>query len=268
MTTARVISESDIIPNRAAGYRLENGELKNQEWVSPTTNTTADGALYFSILDLAKWDAALYEEIPLKRAAREQMWTPVEFGDGTRKAYGFGWHTEKIKNRRFVYHGGAWQGFKSFIGRFPDDKLTIVIFANSWDAKEFKLARGVASLFYPEFALPAAQPIKDNEPSVTSFIRRTLLQFSADAVDTNLFTPEAQAKIFPARRRRIGEQLNSLSIPIAVVYTNELIERREENGLRFYRYHLNDATRSFSCAVKLTKDDKIADFKLEEINNK
>ena len=58
----RIMSEADIIPNRAAGYRLVKGELKNQEWVSPTLNTTADGSLYFSILDLAKWDAALYTE--------------------------------------------------------------------------------------------------------------------------------------------------------------------------------------------------------------
>ena len=37
MTTARVISEADIVPNRAAGYRLVQGALKNQEWVSPST---------------------------------------------------------------------------------------------------------------------------------------------------------------------------------------------------------------------------------------
>jgi CubicO group peptidase (beta-lactamase class C family) len=60
MTTTRVISEADIVPNRAAGYRLVNGELKNQNWVSPTLNTTADGALYLTIYDMAKWDAALY----------------------------------------------------------------------------------------------------------------------------------------------------------------------------------------------------------------
>ena len=36
MTTTRIISEADIIPNRAAGYRLVNGELKNQEWVAPS----------------------------------------------------------------------------------------------------------------------------------------------------------------------------------------------------------------------------------------
>src|SRR5207247_2250734 len=52
MRDSRVISEADIVPNRAAGYRLEKGALKNQEWVAPTLNTTADGALYFTVRDL------------------------------------------------------------------------------------------------------------------------------------------------------------------------------------------------------------------------
>ena len=70
MTSTRIISEADIIPNRAAGYRLVNGKLKNQEWVSPTMNSTADGSLYSNILDLAKWDAALYTE----RLLRKRVW--------------------------------------------------------------------------------------------------------------------------------------------------------------------------------------------------
>ena len=36
MKTARVITEEDIVPNRAAGYRLVDGTLKNQEWVAPS----------------------------------------------------------------------------------------------------------------------------------------------------------------------------------------------------------------------------------------
>ena len=130
MTTTRVISEADIVSNRAAGYRLAGGKLKNQEWVSPSTNTTADGSLYFTVLDLAKWDAALYTDKPLKQSSLAQMWTPVRLDDGTRKAYGFGWHTDDIHHHRIVFHGGAWQGFKSFIVRFPDDKMTIIVFAN------------------------------------------------------------------------------------------------------------------------------------------
>ena len=78
MQTTRIISEADIVPNRAAGYRLVKGELKNQEWVAPVMNTTADGSLYFSILDLAEWDAALYTEKLLKRSSlelRQSCWT-------------------------------------------------------------------------------------------------------------------------------------------------------------------------------------------------
>src|SRR6185369_2266234 len=77
MTTARVISEADIVPNRAAGYRLVQGALKNQEWVSPSTNSTADGSYYVTILDLAKWDSALYRDKPLTQASREKIWTPA-----------------------------------------------------------------------------------------------------------------------------------------------------------------------------------------------
>ena len=56
MGTARVVgSDADIVPNRAAGYRLLDGKIANQEWVSPTFNRTADGTLYFSVLDFAKW---------------------------------------------------------------------------------------------------------------------------------------------------------------------------------------------------------------------
>jgi CubicO group peptidase (beta-lactamase class C family) len=44
MTATRIISERDIIPNRSSGYEWVKGELKNQEWVSPSYNSTA--ALY------------------------------------------------------------------------------------------------------------------------------------------------------------------------------------------------------------------------------
>ena len=83
MATARIISEADIVPNRAAGYRVLNGEIKNHEWVSPSTNTTADGSLYFSILDLARWDAALYRDEPLKQSTLARVWDYGRSASGT-----------------------------------------------------------------------------------------------------------------------------------------------------------------------------------------
>ena len=150
MSTARVISEADIVPNRASGYRVVNGELKNQYWVSPTLNTTADGALYLTVYDMAKWDAALYTEKLLKRSSLDEMWTPVKLNSGKTFPYGFGWGLGEVRGHHIIEHGGSWQGFKSQISRYVDDKLTIVVFANQARANPAKIAHAVAAIFDPQ----------------------------------------------------------------------------------------------------------------------
>ena len=162
MSTARIISEADIIPNRAAGYRLVNGTFKNQDWVAPTVNTTADGSLYFSILDLAKWDAALYTEKVLKRSTLEQMWTPAKVSNGTPNSghYGFGWSIGSTDGHRVIEHGGAWQGFKTHISRYIDDKLTVVVLTNLDAARPERICEQVA-----KFQLSASiQPSENTRP--------------------------------------------------------------------------------------------------------
>jgi CubicO group peptidase (beta-lactamase class C family) len=130
METARIISEADIIPNRAAGYRLVGGQLKNQEYMSPSLNRTADGGLYFTVLDLAKWDAALNGKKLLKPENLELMWTPAKLRDGKPVPYGFGWALGGEPGHRIVSHGGLRQGFATHIKRYIDDHLTIVVLAN------------------------------------------------------------------------------------------------------------------------------------------
>lgn len=149
MTTTRIISEEDIVPNRSAGYRLVKGELKNQEWVSPKVNTTADGSLYFSVLDLAKWDAALYTEKLLKSSSLEQMWTVAKLSNGQPNPdhYGFGWSIEEKKGHRVIGHGGSWQGFKTHISRYVDDKLTVVLLINQAAADPEPITDRVAEMY-------------------------------------------------------------------------------------------------------------------------
>jgi CubicO group peptidase (beta-lactamase class C family) len=108
MTTTRIISQADIIPNRSSGYELVKKELKNQEWVSPSLNTTADGSLYFSILDLAKWDAALSKRQLLKPEDFDLMWTPVKLSNGTpnKDGYGFGWFIHEDHGHHVIEHAG------------------------------------------------------------------------------------------------------------------------------------------------------------------
>ena len=149
MRTARIISEADLVPNRAAGYRLVKGELRNQEWVSPTVNTTADGSLYFSIMDLAQWDAALYTEKLLKRTSLEQMWTVAKLSNGQPNSghYGFGWFIETKNGHRVIEHEGQWQGFETQISRYVDDKLTVAVLTNLDEAEPATIADRVAEMY-------------------------------------------------------------------------------------------------------------------------
>lgn len=165
MSSARIINESDIVMNRAAGYRMPKGELKNQEWVSPAMNTTADGSLYLTVLDMAKWDAALYTEKLLKKSSFDQIWTPVKLNNGLTRPYGFGWAFADVRGHKIIEHGGAWQGFTSHIARYVDDKLTIIVMTNRAGANPGLIAHGIAELYNPDLA-PAERKEAQVDPKV------------------------------------------------------------------------------------------------------
>jgi CubicO group peptidase (beta-lactamase class C family) len=149
MTATQIISEADIVPHRSNGYRLVKGELKNQEWVSPTLNTTADGALYTNVLDLAKWDAALNAQKFIKPSSYEEIWTPVKLNNGKTYPYGFGWFLSDKDGRHAESHDGAWQGFTMNITRYVDDRLTVIVMTNldSDNSKPEKIAQDVAKIY-------------------------------------------------------------------------------------------------------------------------
>jgi len=159
MKTARIISESDIVMNRAAGYQLEDDQIKNQEWVSQSLNQFADGALYLSINDMVNYEKAFNTNQILKnRNSFDEMWGSFTLNDGTISSYGFGWSLDKtINGKRVVHHGGTWQGFESFIIRVLSARFTVVIFANLYEADVEQIAYHVLELCNPQFTLQSNQ---------------------------------------------------------------------------------------------------------------
>jgi CubicO group peptidase (beta-lactamase class C family) len=160
MRATRLISETDIIPNRSSGYEMNTGKLRNQEWVSPTFNSTADGTLYFNVLDLAKWDEALFGTSLLKQSSLDRIWTVFPLNDDKPNPahYGFGWEITALNGHKLIEHGGAWQGFTCDISRFVDDGLTVVVLTNLAGAQPDAIAHAVAALLNP-----ALQPKEHKE---------------------------------------------------------------------------------------------------------
>jgi CubicO group peptidase (beta-lactamase class C family) len=179
METARVISEADIVKNRSAGYVLKKDTLENQSWVSPSLNTTADGSLYLSVLDLARWDAALGAGRLLKKESYELMWSPVRLADGTTYPYGFGWGLDLQRGDRVIEHGGSWQGFRTAIARYPERKLTVIALANLAEAEPERVVSAVAGLVDPALAAPDIQgAAPDPDPARTAALRGVLDDWS------------------------------------------------------------------------------------------
>jgi CubicO group peptidase (beta-lactamase class C family) len=211
MTSTRIISERDIILNRAAGYRIDDGELKNQGWVSPTFNATADGALYFNVLDLAKWDDSLYGTQLLKQSSLDRMWTPYLLSDGkpNQGGYGFGWHAGKQNDHKRLDHTGGWQGFTCAIARYPDDNLTIVILTNSRDADPGYMAEITAGFAEPLLLPRKLTPIPDTQLAVAMSLVKTLDRLTA-RYDSTSQTPDGTGASFIPDSKWLRRRLANL----------------------------------------------------------
>ena len=181
MTTARVISESDIVPNRAAGYRLVDGELKNQEWYAPMVNTTADGSLYLSLLDYLAWDRGLRAGAILKPDSWAQVCAPVRLNSGRQYPYGFGWFIDQSKGQPWYRHSGSSQGFRTYISRALADDLTIVVLTNLIEAEPARFVDGIASIIDPGLAVIRPMlPVADNDPAIADRVRGLLVSLAGD----------------------------------------------------------------------------------------
>jgi len=201
MASTRLINERDVVPNRAAGYELDCGQLKNQEWVSPTFNSTADGTLYSNVLDLAKWDTALYGTQLLKPSSLDRIWTVYPLNDGKPNpaGYGFGWMIGKQNGHERIEHGGAWQGFTCRISRYPDDSLTVVVLTNL-DADHANLgpiAHVIAGLVNPPLLPAKLAPIADTQPALTASLVKLLDQWAAGQDVPSQIAAGTTARIIP-----------------------------------------------------------------------
>jgi CubicO group peptidase (beta-lactamase class C family) len=156
MTSVRLISTDDVTPNRASGYVRGNKELKNEPWVTPSWASTACGSLYLTVLDMAKWDAALYTERLIRRSSLEEMWTPVKLNGGSAYPYGFAWRTRYVNGHRLMQHDGVETAFTTRFVRYVDDGISIVVLMNLGEDDEAlmptRMTDSVAAIYIPSLA--------------------------------------------------------------------------------------------------------------------
>ncbi len=143
MSQTALDDESDIVPQRVAGYDGEApGKFKNARMISMSIPGAA-GAMRSSASDLVKWNAALFGGKLLKPASFQAMITPGRLNNGQLSStampkvegsepgeYGYALGISKVAGHTRIGHGGGIFGFNSSLQEFPDDRVTIAVIAN------------------------------------------------------------------------------------------------------------------------------------------
>ena len=108
MTNTRFLDQHAIIPNRAAGYTVVDGELKNNRRVWQFELTPHFGVMS-TIDDMTRWERGLVRGDVIPAAVTEAITAPYRVffeNDDHRMAYGMGWQIHDLAGRRIVEHSG------------------------------------------------------------------------------------------------------------------------------------------------------------------
>jgi CubicO group peptidase (beta-lactamase class C family) len=112
-----------ILPRRAQGYVLSNGSLTHARNASMTVPWAA-GGMYSTTADLLRWEHGLFGGKLLSQATLKQMTTA---GQGN---YGLGVEISTNANLQVVRHGGAIDGFNSYLSYMPERQIAVIVLSN------------------------------------------------------------------------------------------------------------------------------------------
>ncbi|MFT4256155.1 MAG: serine hydrolase domain-containing protein [Pseudoxanthomonas sp.] len=144
------VDGEDTVANRAYGNSEIDGQWQRTDQ-SATSATLGDGGVYSSIDDLAKWDAALYDERLLKASSLQAAFSPqTKTPEPDVPWYGYGWRI----NGDALWHSGETIGGRNAILRYPKEKLTVVILSNRNDPEPYQTTLRIAALFRGHAAKP------------------------------------------------------------------------------------------------------------------
>jgi CubicO group peptidase (beta-lactamase class C family) len=147
LADTRVDDPLEIVPDRAHGYdRVKTSPtgFRNADYIALSVAGPA-GAIRSTAADLLKWHQALFGGRVLKPETLAQMTAPARLKDGRLTSqgrippiwvpatteYGFGLFLDRIDGRSAIGHGGAINGFNTWMETFPAEKITMVLLANA-----------------------------------------------------------------------------------------------------------------------------------------
>ena len=138
-----------IVKGRAIAYS-ENGGTMRQ--LMPFEDVHGNGGLLTTVGDLLKWNQNFTTATVGGRALVEQQLQQAKLTDGRTIAYAAGLMVLHYKGRNEVSHSGTTAAYNAWLGRYPDQGLSVAVLCNSSAANGTQLGHAVADVFLGEGA--------------------------------------------------------------------------------------------------------------------
>ncbi|MDR1552032.1 MAG: beta-lactamase family protein [Prevotellaceae bacterium] len=161
MTNSRYFEDGRTIPNMAHGYTFDKRKNIYVECDYGEANffaSKADGGLYTSIRDFAKWEKALHENKIISEESKKTAYSPkikinadAEYGYNAKTSYGYGWFIQQKPNEpECIYHLGDNGGFTIYAGKIPEKNIILLFFSNRDDIDRIATADSIYALMKAE----------------------------------------------------------------------------------------------------------------------
>ncbi len=127
------MSASSFLPTAAVKKNLADAAMwtyHGREFAAPTfkLGMAPAGCMYSSVLDLAKFQSALFAgKGVLKAETFDAMFAPQFAAKDAKSGFGLGFLVSEFEGRKKIGHGGAVYGFATHWSALPTDKLGVVV---------------------------------------------------------------------------------------------------------------------------------------------
>jgi CubicO group peptidase (beta-lactamase class C family) len=144
----------EVIPAYAYGSMRDStgifqlpDSIAQEDYVRWLDGITGDGTVNSNLHDLALWDATLRNGTVLSLATQDTMHTLQRTKNGEPTSAGLGWFIEGgDTHERVASHSGGWPGYATFVLRFLDRPLTVVVLSNTAYMRVDRIAKKVAEV--------------------------------------------------------------------------------------------------------------------------
>jgi CubicO group peptidase (beta-lactamase class C family) len=144
-----------IVPGRAVAYS-RGADAYHLEM--PFENVHGNGGLLTTVGDLLKWNENFEHPKVGGDGLVAELQAPGRLLDGREIRYGLGLVLGSYRGVKEVAHSGSTAGYRAFLARYPESRLSIAVLCNAGEAPAPDLGRQVAALFLGDALQPLPEP--------------------------------------------------------------------------------------------------------------